>query len=414
MTQKYVKIKWGGRILEGFLLDRPAMLDEGYIVIKLNNGYNIGLDESKCDFLEEKKVKRDNNEITSENVTDDFDVTVISTGGTISSKVDYLTGGVDTKMSANDFIDMIPDLKKYGDLNAEIMPNIMSEDINFKYWKKLANSIYNNVKNNPVVVTHGTDTMHYSSSLMNFLVQGGDYPRIFTGAQKSIDRGSSDAFMNFKSSIYSSLNIRSNESLICMHGSINDDYCSLHHGTRARKMHSSRRDAFQSINSEPVARVFPNKEKIEVLSDDIYHDKDLEKHLHFDEKVAIQYIYPELDENIFDYYLENDFNGVILMGTGLGHVPIKNYNIINKIKELEENGIITCVTSQTINGSVNPNVYANLRKLSKHSLFLKDMTPETAYLKLSWLLGNKNLSSDDVRNEMLNNYSNEISDRRLR
>ncbi|MFW6025380.1 MAG: Glu-tRNA(Gln) amidotransferase subunit GatD [Candidatus Woesearchaeota archaeon] len=415
MAHKYVKVKWNDRILTGFLLERPQMLEQNYLVLKLDNGYNVGLKKNICEIIEERKIKdnelKNNPKVKS---SSNADVTIISTGGTISSKVDYLTGGVDTKISADHFINMIPNLKKYGDLDAEILPNIMSEDIDFDYWKLLADSIYKNIEDNPVVITHGTDTMHYSSSLMNFFVSGGKYPRIFTGAQRSIDRGSSDAFLNFESSVFTSLNLKSNESLVCMHSNINDNFCDVHHGTKVRKMHSSRRDAFKSINSKPVARVNVEKKSIDVLNDEIYHDTELKKDISFDEKVAIQYIYPDMNPEVFNYYLENDYSGVILMGTGLGHIPINRTNILDKVKELEKEGIITCVTSQTIHGSVNPNVYANLRKLSKHSLYLGDMTTETAYLKLSWLLGHNELSKEEVKRRMLKNYANEISERRIR
>ena len=364
-----------GKKIKGILMPRPELLSKDIIVLKLSSGYNIGIKKSKVKRIKvlkrykKKKVKK----LKIKRNPELSDVSIISTGGTISSMVDYRTGGVYARYTAEDFIRFEPKLMKFANIHSVPLMNKMSEDMNYKDWVKIARAVYNELKKGRgVVVTHGTDTMHFTSAALSFMIKT-PLPVVLTGAQRSSDRPSSDAYMNLLCSA-----ILASEKFsavgICMHATMSDTYCDFHLGTRVRKMHSSRRDAFKSIGIKPIARVWPEgivKFNWKPENDELKLDAKLNPN------VALIYAYPG-----YDKLLDNlDVDGLVIAGTGLGHV---NSKTIPKLKKL---GIPIFITTQTLHGRVNPYVYSNLRKLSSiGAVFLEDMLPEVAYVKLMYVL----------------------------
>jgi len=299
-----------GEKFKGVLIPRPKLLSQDVIVLKLHSGYNIGIKKSKVKSIKvikkykpkkRKKLKlKKNPELPN--------VSVISTGGTISSRVDYRTGGVYADYTAEDFIRFEPRVTKFANLEAIPLMNKMSEDIAPKDWIKIAKAVYHELKKgNSVVITHGTDTMHFTSAALSFMIKT-DKPVILTGAQRSSDRPSSDAYMNFLSSVFAATQDVPAVS-ICMHATMNDDYCALHIGTRVRKMHSSRRDAFKSIGIDPIAYVWPEghiKFNWNPKPNEISIDAKL------NEKVVLLYAFPTMD-----LIKEIDADGIVIAGTVL-------------------------------------------------------------------------------------------------
>lgn len=247
-----VKVVTKDRAYEGILMPRPEILDENFVVLKLDNGYNIGIDKKKIQKIEVSKKYQKKKEVKpklkhSKGLPT---VPIISFGGTISSKIDYKTGGVYADYTAEDFAQMMPELSDIANIKAEKALSIMSEDLSPEDWSAMARRIaldLNDKEVAGVVATHGTDTLHFSTAAMSFFLRNLNKPVVFTASQRSIDRGSSDAFMNLICAVNAAAKFDGAEVVTCLHGTNNDDYCILNRGARVRKMHTSRRDAFLSL-----------------------------------------------------------------------------------------------------------------------------------------------------------------------
>jgi len=415
-----VKVVRRDEVFEGILIQRPGILPQNIIVVKLDSGYNIGIDKKKIKRIEvlekykPRKKKRTKLKINKKLPT----VTVLSTGGTISSRVDYRTGGVSAEFSAEDLVDMIPELKNVANIKTKKIMNKMSEDLTPSDWVVIANEVVRALKNSDgVVVTQGTDTLHFTTAALSFMIKDLNKPVVFTAAQRSIDRGSSDAFMNLLCAVITAARFNCSEVLTCLHGTTNDDYCILIRGTKVRKMHSSRRDAFRPINEMPIAKVFPDG-RIEEINHDYKKrilDKSVKPYLDekLNEKVAMIAIYPGMDPGIIDYYVNKGFKGIVLEATALGHVPTESKkSLIPAIERAMKKEIPVVIASQTIYGHVHPYVYTNLRRLSIElkCIFVEDMLPEVAYVKLMWALGHAK-KIEDVKDFMLQNIAGEITER---
>ncbi len=247
-------------------------------------------------------------------------------------------------------------------------------------------------------------------------IQNLNKPVVFTASQRSIDRGSSDAFMNLFCAVNAAANFKGAEVMTCLHGTTNDDYCLFNRGTKVRKMHTSRRDAFRPINDVPIAKVFPDK-NIEILNKnykkaDRKNKKIVKLKANFDDKIALVYVYPGLNPDIIDFYKKKGVKGFVIAATALGHVNTwTEKSLIPYIKNCYSKKIPVFITSQTLYGAVNPYVYTNLRKVSIEAkgIYLKDILPETAYIKLGWVLGQtKNYKK--IKEMMLTNYHGEYSE----
>ncbi|MDP1695721.1 MAG: Glu-tRNA(Gln) amidotransferase subunit GatD, partial [archaeon] len=261
-----------------------------------------------------------------------------------------------------------------------------------------------------IIISHGTDTLHYTSSALSFFLKNLNKPVVLTYAQRSIDRASSDANLNLQCAAMMAISDCA-EVMIVGHASTNDDFCYAIKGTKARKMHSSRRDAFESVNAEPIAKVWTNK--IEFLSH--YKTKSSEKpelDLNFTDKVALIKYYPGQDASILDFHALK-YKGIIIEGTGLGHVggTESSNSWVNSLKKHIREGFVVCMTTQCINGKVDPYVYSTARELLDAGvIFLEDMTSEIAFVKLGWVLGHFGWKKF-VKEKMLENFAGEISGR---
>ncbi|TDA27046.1 MAG: Glu-tRNA(Gln) amidotransferase GatDE subunit D [Archaeoglobi archaeon] len=380
LTGKRVRIRAKGKVFEGVVM--PSFT--GNLVLKLDSGYNVGFVEYELlEVLEEIEKFPVKPELKKKEGLPD--VKIISTGGTIASRVDYRTGAVTSQFTAEEIISDIPELAEICNISAELLYNILSENMKPSYWIELARRVYEALKNyEGVIVTHGTDTMHYSSAAVSFMLST-PKPVIFVGAQRSSDRPSSDAAMNLLCSAKLSIS-DVGEVLVCMHGSTNDDFCLAHRGVKVRKMHTSRRDAFQSINTRPVAKVLYPSLEIEWLS---WRYKRGERELtlrdRLEEKVVLLKFFPGLSAEILDFFYSKGYRGFVIEGTGLGHVST---DWIETLKRICEDSVVV-MTSQCLYGRVCDRVYDTGRDLLRVGVIEgEDMLPETALVKLMFLLGN--------------------------
>ncbi len=426
------KIKVGDKILvtkdkleyEGILMPRIKLGDRSTLVLKLNNGYNIGLkfDKNvKIKLVEKgKPIKFKSSEIATKKDPEKPTVSILGCGGTIASRVEYHTGGVFPAFSPADLLLTFPELGEIANIKARKLFDLLSEDMSPEHWKIIAQEVVKEINSGAdgVVLMHGTDTLHYTAAALSFMLKDLPVPVVLVGAQRSSDRGSSDNHVNLVSAVTAAAQSSIAEVVVCMHGSVNDDFCYLHPGTKVRKLHTSRRDAFKSVNVQPYAKVFYPDKRIEYLRND-YTLRE-KRTVKLDEKinsnVALVYVYPGIKPEFLQSL--RTFDGIVIAGTGLGHVPANPNNdphsksLLPVIKTLIHSGIPIVMAPQTIKGRLDLNIYEAGRLLNETGVIGNecDWTPETALVKLMWVLGHtKEISK--VKEMMMTNYSGEISDR---
>ncbi|HEU97678.1 MAG TPA: Glu-tRNA(Gln) amidotransferase subunit GatD [Fervidicoccus fontis] len=413
-----------GMVLEGLILQRYEIFDPDYITLKLDNGYNIGIRIENISRIEELHGAERRH--TVEFVPESFQaevkkgkrIHILATGGTIASKIDYLTGGVTPILKTEELLEVIPELRSIADFSSEVLMSIFSENMNPARWENISKRVYELLREEPdrsILITHGTDTLGYTAAALSFSIGSPSSPIVLLGSQRSSDRPSSDSAFNL---IAASLYAKEGpcEVAVVMHGESGDSYALAHRGTRVRKMHSSRRDAFQSISSIPIAKIEPRSGKITFLRDDVRKCDSVDKgkmneepKLKFSDKIFLLKFFPGMPGDVIDFLVEKGFKGIVIEGTGLGHV---SENVIESIRNAVERGTIVTMTTQCLFGSVNLNVYSTGRLLQKAGVIgLGNMLPETAYVKLSWALGN--FGEEEARNIMLRNIAGEYEEREL-
>lgn len=409
-----VKVITSKEEVEGILIESS---ESGIVLIKLKSGYNIGIkkeDVTNIELIEKAKEKETEFKIKDKKSLPYIDI--IITGGTISSRVDYKTGGVKWLTKPEELFKFYPELFGVVNVNEIKIPFMKaSENMNSEDWQKIAEEVEKSLNNKDVsgvIITHGTDFLHYTSSALSFFLQDINKPVVLTYAQRSSDRASSDAEMNLLCAAHAAVSDIA-EVMLVGHATNNDDFCFAHKGTKVRKLHSSRRDAFKSVNENPVAKIFPEG-KIEIMNN--YNkrgnNKKIKLDLNFEDNVALLKYYPGQSVDIIDYYSQT-YKGIIIEGSGLGHVASEDAkeNWLPVIKKAINNGMVICMTSQTIFGKVDSYVYSPARELEKAGvIYLKDMLAETALVKLGWVLGHKEWKNK-IKEKMLENINGELSPR---
>ncbi|MFC1454855.1 Glu-tRNA(Gln) amidotransferase subunit GatD [Candidatus Undinarchaeota archaeon] len=432
LLDKY-KVQEGDKILlraksdsyEGVIMPRTELADDIHIVLKVASGYNTGI-EVQGDEKIEKLESRKESKIPKKKIIKDKSkptVAVLQMGGTIASKVDYRTGGVVPSMTPEEMVAMVPELDSIANFEGKLIVNMESEDLRPPHYLLLAKEIKTQLDNgaDAILISHGTDTLHYTAAAMSFMLQFTPSPIVLVGSQRSSDRGSTDATQNLICAAQFAAKADFAGVVVCMHANQSDEYCYIHEGTKVRKLHTSRRDAFRSVNQRPIAKVWPDG-KIEFLRND-YHKRDSKRKPElidkFEEKVALVKAYPGFEPSIITHFLDSGFKGILIEGTGLGHIPItktdkhtnKNAEIFQNLADFIKSGGIVAMTSQCIYGRTGMDVYSPGRDLQSIGVIpLGDMLPETAYVKLGWALG-KSKKPDEVKEIMLSNYSGELTER---
>ncbi len=399
-----VRVERDGIEYEGILMPSQT----GNIVLKLKNGYNIGIkSDARITLLEKKKEQIETIPAPLKRDEKLPNVSILSTGGTIASKVDYRTGAVTSQFTAEDILNAIPELSEIANYNCRMIFSILSENMRPSYWVELARAVYEEIKSGAegVIITHGTDTMSYTAAALSFMLST-PVPIVLVGSQRSADRPSSDNAMN---AICAARVATSDIAEVCvvMHGSMSDDFCYIHRGTKVRKMHTSRRDAFKSINSLPIGKVdYPSGR----ISFNLPYTKRDEKKLAINDKledkcVLIKYVTGMKGELLL-LYKDAGYKGLVIEGTGLGHVST---GWIPFIKEIIEAGIPVVMTSQCIHGRICDRVYDTGRDLLKAGVIeAGDMIPEVALVKLMWVLGQTS-DMEKVKEMMQTNIAGEIT-----
>ena len=407
-----VRIKLYKEKYEGVLLEAPDG-EKGIVLIKLDSGYNMGIIKKEIldVFVLEKAVEVES-KVEIKKSKDKPNIAMIITGGTIAARLNPRKGGVDWLDTPESLFKFYPELfEKVNVVKVEVPFMKASEDMDSKDWKKIARvaeSLLNDSNIKGIIITHGTDFLHYTAAALSFFLRDLNKPVVLTYSQRSIDRASSDANLNLQCAALAAISDIA-EVMLVGHASSNDDYCYAMPGTKVRKMHTSKRDAFKVINGKPFSRVF--RDKIERISGYcLRHKGRVHLDAKFEEKVALVKVYPGQDPDILDYYFKNKYKGIVLEMSGLGHVPTKRARRgwTKKLKEIQSNGVIVCAVSQCINGRVDPLVYSNGREILETGvIYLGDMIAETALVKLGWVLGHADWADNKeiVKEKMLRNFS---------
>jgi len=390
------KIKASER--EGKLMPKPESGNPDTVLLKDESGYNIGVDPENVELVE--KIESEEREKKEVQHSDDRpDILVLHTGGTIASRVSYEKGGVEPAFDPEDLVEMYPELDEEVNIHSDVIAQMLSEDMEPEHWQKIAEEI-DNVKDDydGIIVGHGTDTMSYTGAALSFMLQGLDTGVILVGSQRSSDRPSSDAAMNMHCASKFLTETDFTGIGICMHASTNDTVCNILPAQKARKMHTSRRDAFEPVNERPLGYVDYNTD--DVTTNFEQDNNEYEKSTELNKDVGWLRIRPGMRPEEVDFVIEQDYDGVIVEGTGLGHMPVNAFDentqhhaeILEKLEELSDDTLVV-MASQCLNGRVDMDVYSAGLKIQEAGVIgAEDMHPELAYVKLMWSLG----QSDDL------------------
>jgi len=375
---------------EGLVLPRSETADARHLVLKLPTGYNIGVRADTIERLEVTGFRKANYKIPEQDFPVDPSkprVKLFGTGGTIASRLDYRTGAVIPAFSPGELYGSVPELGDICNLETEKLFGIFSENMGHEQYLVLAKEIGVAIEAgyDGIMIGHGTDTMHYTSAALSFMVQNPPVPVVMVGSQRSSDRPSSDAAQNLINAAWAASKGPIAEVMVCMFGPTSDRYNLLHSGTRVRKMHSSYRSTFRTLGDIPLAMV--EEGEIKPIKQDFARrrdDTEVKINPVFDDRVSLVYYYPNMKPDVIDSLVENGYRGIVIAGTGLGHVNRKVYPALKRAREA---GVVVFMTLQTLWGFVQMYVYETGREILELGVLpLANMLPETAYIKLCWAL----------------------------
>jgi len=399
---------------KGTILPRSENDDDQHLVMKIITGYNIGIDIKTIIDMKETGYKKANYKIPEKEFpfTEGLPyVKLFGTGGTIASRLDYRTGAVIPAFSPGELYGAVPELADICNLTTEKVFAVFSENMGPSQYMSLAKAIGKEIENgiDGIVIGHGTDTLHHTGAALTFMVQNSPVPIVLVGSQRSSDRPSSDAALNLQHAMKAAGHSDIAEVMVCMFGPTSDEYGLLHKGTRVRKMHSSYRSTFRTIGDIPLAMI--NKKEITHLKKEYKprrKDRNVKIMPYFNDKVTMMYYYPGMNPDILNAIIDAGYKGVIIIGTGLGHV---NKELYPAIERAHAKGVHMYMTLQTIWGYVHMFVYDTGRDMmAKGIIPTGNMLPEVAFIKLGWALGQTE-DPEEVKKIMLTSINDEITPR---
>ncbi len=420
----WVRLEYNGQTFEGTVIPSPNPKE---LHLKLKSGYNAGfpLEKIKAQKIGEgKKAQKPESKKIAFDSALPF-ISILHTGGTIASRVDYATGAVTTGFEPQDLLTLFPELATKANFKTRLVSQMFSENMRFSQISRVADEIKKEIETKPhprgIIIAHGTDTLHYTAAALAFMIENPPIPILLAGAQRSSDRGSSDANQNLSCAVDFITQTDFCGIAICMHETENDTFCSILPPTTTRKLHTSRRDAFQAVNDTAIAKInYPNG-PIQFVKNNYLrkgHAKPTVFKTKLDEKVALLKSHPNLMPEQISLFEKLKYNGLVLEGTGLGHFPIQTTDKLNQknsenfkaLQSLIKNGCTVAMTSQCIYGSVQMHVYSAGVELTEIGVIPgHDMLPETAFIKLAWLLGN--FPKKEVPKQFEQNLCGEIQSR---
>ncbi|HUW93506.1 MAG TPA: Glu-tRNA(Gln) amidotransferase subunit GatD [Bacteroidales bacterium] len=401
-------------LFKGTVLPRSENDDDLHIVIKIETGYNIGIDVTTITGMKETGYKKANYKIPEKEFPysdDKPNVKLFGTGGTIASRLDYRTGAVIPAFSPGELYGAVPELADVCNIKTEKLFAVFSENMGPDQYKLLAKAIGDEIAGgvDGIMIGHGTDTLHHTAAALSFMVQNSPVPIILVGSQRSSDRPSSDAALNLIHASTAAGHGDIAEVMVCMFGPTSDEYGFLHRGTRVRKMHSSYRSTFRTIGDTPVATV--TRQGVTPIKSEYNPrrtDRNVSIYPWFNENVTMMYYYPHMKADIMYSLIDAGYKGIIIVGTGLGHV---NRELYPALERAQKENVSVFMTLQTIWGYVHMFVYETGRDMMARGVIpLGNMLPEVAWVKLGWALGQTD-DPQEVKRIMLTPVNGEITER---
>ncbi|MFX0043057.1 MAG: Glu-tRNA(Gln) amidotransferase subunit GatD [Candidatus Hodarchaeota archaeon] len=409
-----IQVKTNRTTLEGILMPRYEYSSPEYIEIKLENNYNVGINIS--DIQDIKKIgKREGKYKIPEKK---FPINkklpnlkLLGTGGTVASRLDYTTGAVIPSFTPAELFSAVPELAEICNLECELVFEILSENMKAEYWQKIAEKVTDAANSgiDGIIIGHGTDTMSFTSAALSFMLKDLSIPVVLVGSQRSSDRPSSDAALNLiNAAVVASSDIA--EVVVSMLGSTSHDYGLIHRGTLVRKMHSSYRDTFRTIDDLPLGMVKNRKIRIFKENYKKRSQSETKAFTNFEKKIALIYSYPGMENEQIEFYIDKGYKGIVFAGTGLGHVGTVIYD---SIRRAIQEGITILMTTQTLHGFVGMNVYSTGRELQNMGVIPgRNLLPEVGYVKLGWVLGQTS-NPEEIKELLLTNIAGEFIEREL-
>ncbi|MFW9881795.1 MAG: Glu-tRNA(Gln) amidotransferase subunit GatD [Candidatus Thorarchaeota archaeon] len=409
-----VQIKTERTEYEGIILPRNEYSAPNFINLKLSNNYNIGINTNEIKEIKKVGKREASYKIPEKEFPKNKDLPnlkLLGTGGTVASRLDYTTGAVIPSFTPGELFSAVPELAEICNLDCEIVFQILSENMKPDHWQKLAEKVKKEANSGieGIMIGHGTDTMSFTSAALSFMLKDLCIPVVLVGSQRSSDRPSSDAALNLiNAAIVASSNIA--EVVVAMLGSSSHDYGLIHRGTLVRKMHSSVRNTFRSINTIPLGMV--QNRKIKMFTNDYKKRTNSETKAltNFEKRTALIYSYPGTNNDLINFYIDKGYKGIVIAGTGLGHVSTTIYDSIRRA--IEEN-ITILMTTQTLHGFVGMNVYSTGRELLNMGVIPgRNLLPEVAYVKLGWALGQTS-NTEEIKTLLLTDVAGEFLEREI-
>jgi glutamyl-tRNA(Gln) amidotransferase subunit D len=385
-----------------------------YVTLKVDTGYNLGVlidDDTKIEELGYQKGSYQLPHINVIRKKELPNVTLLGTGGTVASRLDYRTGSVLPAFTPEELFSAVPELISAVNLTPKTLYQILSENFRPEYWVKTAEAIGKEIESGAdgVIIGHGTDTMCTTGAALSYFLQSLPVPVVLVGSQRSSDRPSSDGPRNI---LYAAtLAGRENfaEVVVCMHGGTSDSYNLVHRATRCRKMHSSRRDTFRTLDDIPLGKIddsgvtwFKDDVRPRGRVEDFYLDTKI------DTRVGMLYSYPGMSPDILDSMVDHGYHGIVIIGTGLGHVGTDMFPALERCQE-EEIPVVLVV--EPLFGYIQLRVYETGRDmLARGVIEGANMLPSAAYTKLIWVLGHTR-NIEEVKRLMQTDVAGEITSR---
>ncbi len=411
--------------LEAIILPRSELADDNVITLKLPTGYNTGLKISSISQIEKIGHSEGQYAVPKTSVRPSPSlpkVPVLGCGGTIASRLDYRTGGVIPAITPDELFSLFPEVAEVANVEPRLLFDLFSESMTFSHYKTILDEIEKELQDENVrgiVLTHGTDTMSYTAAAVAFAIDNLAVPIVLTGSQRSSDRPSSDAFYNFMAATRVAAHADLAEVVVVMHSESSDNKMAIHRGVRVRKMHTSRRTAFESISTLPLGHVdvdgnfeWTDEKLIGTSRKRSQKHEEMTFHPVFEDKTTMVYFHPNQDPEIIDFLVDKGYKGLVLLGTGLGHVNPNNF--LRSIRRAVEEDVVVVMTSQCIYGFTGMTVYETGRDLLKVGVIPGgSMLPEVAFVKLAHGLARYNRDTEVVKSYMIKNVRGEHLDREI-